>query len=886
MFDLENEIRKWRKSMGRSGNLDDSDIAELESHFREDVARLVESGLDEKTAFEEAVKRSASSKVLGEEYWKVTLFEQNRPFFAPSRFMPALIWSYLRLAFRKMKRQKGYSFINIVGLAAGIACFLLILLFIQFELGYDTYHKDVDRIFRVESIRKSQRGMSQFAGAPPALGPILKTDFPQVEYSSRLNHLRPVTVTVKDKMFKEERLRNVEPDIFNIFHIPFVKGNPSTALERSNTLVLTETLARRYFGDEDPIGKSIKIETILWRTNSPFYEVTGIVKDPPANTHFKYGILISWKTIENSDHTTSWGGGLTTYIKLRKGVDPNKFEEMVTRVAMDYMGEYLRNLGSEFAAKLTPIRKIHLYSHLDDELEPPGNSLYITIFSGIALFILLIASLNFINLSTARSANRAGEVGIRKIVGSHRRQLIGQFIGESTLMAFIALVIAVGLTLTVLPGFNQIVQTQYSYKEFMKPEMMLFYTLIILAVGVIAGLYPALFLSAFKPANVLRGALRSGARSGRIRKILVVVQFAMSITLIIGSMIFYSQFTFMKNRNLGINIDQKLIIDLQENRDRINPDNSASIKQEFLEFSDVDGATFASSVPGRWRYKWRLWPTGEQEDNNQLINCMQVDQDFLKEFGLTIIAGRWHDEKSVSSRIILNETAVKAYGWRSTEEALSKTFMSDKVQVLGVIKDYHFTGLQNQIEPLALFNIRDDYVYLILTLNTADLNQTLSKIEKKYQELFPNKLYQFFFLDEDFAEQYRSEERLGKIFNLFTMLGILIACLGLFGLASFMAEQKTKEIGIRKILGASTSKIVILLSREFTRCVLIANLIAWPVAYLAAHRWLQEFAYRIKPGAFQFVLSGALALLIALITVSWQSIKAALANPSDSLRYE
>ena len=888
MFDLENEILKWRKSIGRSGNLDDSDIAELESHFREDVARLVEAGFDEKAAFDEALNRSASSKMMGEEYRKVSLFEPDCPFWSPRRFMPFLFGSYLKLFFRKMKKQKGYSFINIIGLVAGIACCILILLYVRFELSYDAFHEDADRIFRVGGILKTQRGVTHSAGAPPALGAVLKTDFPQVECSSRLTSLRPVIVTYKDNMFKEDRVRNVEPVIFHIFRIPFVKGNPSTALERPNTLVLTETLARKYFGEEDPVGKSIKIENIVLETDSPFYEVTGIVEDFPANTHFKYGILISWKTIERDRHTTDWGGALPTYVKLKKRTDLDLFEESVTRVVTENLEEYLKNRGADFTASIMPVKNIHLYSQLRDELEPPGNPLYILIFSGIGLFILLIASLNFINLSTARSANRAGEVGLRKIVGAYRRQLIGQFIGESILMAFISVVIAVGLTLLALPAFNQVVQTKYSCKEFMKLDMILFYAVISLALGVAAGLYPALFLSTHKPADVIKGVLRSGARSGMVRKVLVVVQFSISIILIIGTMIFYSQLNFMKNRHLGIDIDQRLVIDLQDNE--IDPNSAGSIKQEFLKFQDVEEATFASSVPGRWRYKWRLWPTGEQKDNNQLINCMQVDQDFLDVFELTLIGGRWYNEKQLSERtnagVILNETAVKAYGWRSFEEALSKTFMPEKLPVLGVIKDYHFTGLQNQIEPLSLFNIMDDYVYLILALNTSNLNQTLSSIENKFKKLFPNKLYQHFFLDEDFAEQYRAEERLGTIFNFFTLLGILIACLGLFGLASYMAEQKTKEIGIRKILGAPTFKIVIQLSKEFTKCILIANLIAWPIAYFAVHRWLQEFAYRIKPGVFQFVFSGALALLIALITVSWQSIKAASANPVDSLRYE
>ncbi|MFC1725105.1 ABC transporter permease [candidate division KSB1 bacterium] len=803
-------------------------------------------------------------------YWSFTMFK-----------------NYLKVAFRNFRRQKSFSAINILGLAVGITCSILILLYINFELSYDTYHKDADRIYRINRTLKTKNGIMTIAYAPNMLGPTLKSTFPQVEDVSRIVSFRPVTVKYGERKFKQENMRVVEPGLFNILNISFIKGDPSSALERPNTVVLTEEAARKYFGDEDPIGRNIEIGTVVYKTRSPFYEITGIVTAPPQNTFFKYEFLFSWKSLEPDEHTMQWAASNPTFIKLDPAVKREEFEAEVTQLCRDNMEDFLKSRGAEISISLTPVKDIHLYSNLMGELETPGNPVYIYIFSAVGILILLTASLNFINLSTARSANRSTEVGMRKIVGAQRAQLIRQFIGESALSILTAFVIAVVVTAVILPFFNQIVQMDFSAGDFLNTKMMFYYILILICISVVSSIYPAIFLSSFRPAQALKGIVQSGSRSGRIRKILVVSQFTISITLIIGTIIFFSQLDFMKNKDYGINMKQKIVIDMQDNN---VGSNFKSIKDEFQHHSGIEGATFSSAVPGRRTYRWRLWPTGKKEDNSLIINCIGVDMDFFKEFDIDFAVGVEFDPENVSRQsipgMILNETAVKAFGWNSAEEALTKTLMDSRDRIIGVVRDFHFTGLQNLIEPAAIFYLREDFRFLILSVSTDDINRTISFIEEKYNVLFPGQVFTYFFLDEDFRNQYQTEEQLGRILSAFTILAILIACMGLFGLASFMAEQKTKEIGIRKVLGASNLKIVSIFSMEFFKCMLISGFIACPLSYYISHRWLLEFAYRIKIGIFPFLLSVFFVAIIVFLTVSYQSLKAAAANPVDSLRIE
>ena len=576
------------------------------------------------------------------------------------------------------------------------------------------------------------------------------------------------------------------------------------------------------------------------------------------------------------------------YIKLAEGVDADLFQEKIRYLPHQYIGKELEEQGVEFSLIMQPIRDIHLYSHLNWEAEASGNPLYVRIFIGVGLLILLITCMNFINLTTARSANRAGEVGMRKVVGAQRRQLIGQFLGESVLLAAIAMVFSCFFVMLLLPAFNNLLGAKFSWAHMLNPAIVLSLCGIMLFLGVIGGSYPAFFLSAFKPSAVLRGSLRAGTKGVLMRKILVVGQFAISITLIIGTILFEQQLNYMKNTDLGFDKEQKLVIEFD--RSIITPSTYESVKTEMLKHPSITGATFSSSVPGRWMYLWQMWPYGERDTNSQLINCFQVDYDFLHEYDIELVAGRYFqkemgtDQPGVGN--ILNEAAVRTFGWNSVEEVLGKDITDENSPVIGVVKDFHFRGLQNKVEPLLMFVMVEDFRYISLTVNTENLSETLAFIDQKYQELYPNTIYEYFFLDKDFDMQYWAEEQIGKIFSIFTFFGIFIACLGLLGLASFVAEQRTKEIGIRKVLGASVSGIVVMLSREFVKWVLLANIIAWPLAWLGMNYWLRDFAYRIDITITPFIVSGLLALIIAFVTVSVQTFKAGRANPVQSLNYE
>jgi putative ABC transport system permease protein len=889
MFDLEKAIRQWRKELRKNEALEDGYIAELEAHLREEIENQTSQGISEEEAFEKAIAAVGDVEGIGAEFYKTnTRHLSGYPPWKTPRLMPALFWNYIKIAFRKIKRHKGYSFINIAGLAVGIACCIFIILFVWLELSFDTYHPDVKHIFRVGLIIETEQGKRAQVSNLIPMGPALKENYPQVKYAGRvcIAFSQP-TVKYQDKMFKEEDIFKADSEIFSIFHIPFVQGDPTTALDGPNTAVLTEFIAEKYFSEENPLGKTLKI-------NEKVFMITGVVKNPPQNTHLQFGILLSYEIIDEPPWMRGWHAlafPALTYIKLMPGVSPEEFEKQISRVPHEYIGEQLKEMGAVYTNFLQPIRDIHLYSYTEEGKKPSRNLIYIYIFSVVGVLILLIACMNFMNLSTARSANRSGEVGIRKVVGAKRGQLVRQFIGESLIISFISLIVALTIVHLALSLYNNLAGTQFTSSVLFQPTIILGSITLALFVGVAAGIYPAIFLSAFQPVSVLKGSLRAGSRGSIMRKVLVVGQFGISIALIIATIIVYRQLNYMRNQPLGFDKEQKLVLVLS-GWDVIE-DNYDIVKEEFLRHSSVTSATASSGVPGRGINRLWIYPSSDEPENGQTPMILRCDQDFISVYGIKMLAGRPFQKEmgtdKLSGNFIINEAAVKSFGWDSLEEAVDRQIMvgsrRDKYKVIGVVKDFHWYGLQNAIEPFVARFV-SMYRYITLNVNTENLPQTLSFIEDKYGELFPDQVFEYFFVDTDFDRQYSFEERLGRIFRIFTFLGIFIACLGLFGMAAFIAEQRTKEIGIRKVLGAPVSGIVFLLSKEFIRWILVANIIAWPMAYFAVHRWLQNFAYRTNIGLEIFILSAVLALLIALFTVSFQAVKAATSNPVDSLRYE
>jgi putative ABC transport system permease protein len=803
-----------------------------------------------------------------------------------------MLKSYLKTAFRNIKRQKAYSFINIAGLSMGLTCCIFIYMYVQHETSYDSYHEDSDQLYRVTVALTYPTGLRHFAGVSPMLTPYARENFPQVEYAARIwTNEVDQQVAYGDKIFKEDRrnIITIEKDILNILSIPLKQGDPENALTRPFTAVISNRAAQKYFGDEDPLGK------ILTVGNSDI-EITGVTEELPGNTFFKFTMLISWSSLPDEEVNSPWyntwfGAYPITFIKLASGVDPNEFAELCSGTVYDNAKEILDGRNAEYKCVLQPVTEIHLHSDYIWDIFPHSNVIYIYIFSGIGLFIFFIACINFINLSTARSSKRACEVGMRKVAGAQKGQLLVQFIGESMLITLISFTIAITAVLLLMPKFNELAVLEIGYSDLLQPGFIYGMLIIIFFVGLTAGGYPALFLSSFKPVSVLRGSIRTGLKGGKLRKALVIGQFTLSIAMISSVLVFNGQIDYMKNQPLGFDKEQKLIINVDGNG--IGRNNYRSIKAEFSAFPSVNGVCFSSSIPGRGSvYNYRVYPEGEKETNAHLLSCIFVDEDYLSVYGIRITAGENLIEAARSSAETyiwtINETAVNAFGWSSPDEALNvRLTEQEPVRLIkGVFKDHHFAGLQNSIEPQAIIMGQFGGSFMTINTDTENIRDTVSLIEQKYKTLFPGRVFEYFFLDDDFNMQYTREEQTSKIFGIFTSMGIFIACLGLYGLAAFMAEQRTKEIGIRKVMGASVSGILNLLSREFLFMVIVANVIAWPLSYYVMNRWLQNFAYRIDIGVVPFVLAGIIAILIALISVSFHSLKAAKANPVDSLRYE
>lgn len=787
--------------------------------------------------------------------------------------------NYLKFAFRNLKRHKIYSFINIFGLAVGMACAILILLWIQDELSYDRFHENADDIYRVVETWQYSSGEIDYNRVTPGpLAPVLKADYPEIIHSTRFFGGFEKWQLTNDKKSYLSPGGAVDSAFFSIFTFPFVKGNPKTAFSKPHSIVMTEDLAKKIFGDDDPLGETIQLE---YRT----FEITGIIENIPRNSHIRFDFLIPCEIFSSLEEDWT-SNNCYTYVLLQKNWSHKELSEKIAGVIKKHSPTSIETLY------LQPLNQIHLFS-----LEGGGLITYLYIFSAMAFFILLIACINFMNLSTARSAKRFKEVGIKKVVGSSRMQLIKQFLSESILLSFVAFACSVVLVELLLPVINSLLGIQLK----MHYSGGLFLSLIGIAIitGIISGSYPAFFLSSFNPVTVLKGHLSltsfkqwrtrkdSGgfSRSSTLRRILVVTQFSLSIIFIVCAMVVYSQLNFIKKRDLGFNKEQ--IVHLRM-RGEFKQKYEA-IKNELLKNSNILSVTATDRTPVMWSnstddVNW----DGKRADEKIGMGVRMVDYDYIKTFQMEMAQGRFFSKEFLTDAtegFIVNESAVKAMGMKSP---IGKRFSlwNRHGKIIGVIKDFHTESLHQEIEPFVLLIWPDWYGRMSIKLKSDNVSSALGFLENKIKEFVPDYPFEYQFLDEEIDNLYKTEQLTGKIIIYITLLAILISCLGLFGLASFTAEQRTKEIGIRKVLGASVSGIVVLLSREFTKWVAIASIIAWPIAYFVMYKWLQNFVYRASISWWTFLLAGVVALAIALLTVSYQSIKAALANPVDSLRYE
>ena len=907
MKNLEKNIKQWRKSLDKNEALEDGYKEELECHLRDKIEYLMGQGSTEEEAFAEAVAKIGKVDSIGSEYFKTdTRHISGRPSWHKHRWMPSLIANYFKIGIRKIKRQKIYSLINITGLAVGLACCAVIILYVNNEMTYDSYHKDADRIFRIGVHTINQVGEFWMIKTPGPLGSTLKANYPQVETAVRIvppyENPHNVLIVQQEKRFFENRVWFADKELFQVFHIPFIYGNPSTALQDPRAVVITEAMANKYFGEEPPLHKILQIE-IDYDTGSveiEDYVVTGVVKNSPSNTHFKFDFLLSIPTLISNrpDFEEDWlhPPPKYTYVKLDPQANVDEFEEQLQQIAEICNQQYLERTNRPrqlYEFFLQPVTRIHMHSRLMGEIDPPGNWYYVYIYSIVAFLILLIGCMNFINLSAALSTTRIQEVGLRKVVGAQRRQLIWQFQGESLLITLLAFMVSFGLMAILLFPFNQMAGTELTFSGLLQPAVLLALLGLLFFVSMGAGSYPAFILTSFKPAAVLHGKSAPTSRGSVIQKLLVVGQFAISIFLVICTLTVFKQLNFMQGRALGFALEQKLILRVKSNMNHLRRDYE-KIKEDFLQNPSILGTTVSSSVPGD-KLDSGYYLTTKPGDfrGAPFINVITMDYDFIPQYEIKMIAGRPFQRdlgNDAAGAYVINRAAVKRLGFATPAEALGQSYMASyhrqTKRIVGVTENFHYRGMQELVKPL-IMDIEGSLMNTItLNIRVENMKDLMRFITEKWKEHFPGVPMDYAFLDENFGRAYRYEVQMSRLLGIITTLGFIIACLGLFGLASFVVQYRKKEIGIRKVLGASATNIVALLSRRFVLLICISVVIASPLAFYAMNKWLLDFAYRVQMGWIVFAVAAAGALAIALATVGLQGIRAAYTNPVNSLRDE
>jgi putative ABC transport system permease protein len=814
-----------------------------------------------------------------------------------------MIQKYIKIALRNIKWQKSYSFINIAGLAIGMAVCILILLYVREEITYDIHHEYKDRIYRIQRYYIGSDGSIRWKlpTLAPSFVPLLENDFPEMEHIARMTSAGKKMIAFGEKHFVEERIFYAEQDISEILTLPFIKGNPKTALKNPRSVVLTESMAHKYFGDSEPLGQ----ELIFDAEYSGI--VTGIIRDIPRKSHFHFDILISFTTLAGLGEGTKeyfFGSNnfsdnvCPTYMRLAENVDIEDVETRIPEFLNRHLGSWeVEGIGTVQASErihleFMKVTDIHLHSHTMAELEPNGDIRYVWLFTTIAAFILIIACINFINLSTARASKRAKEVGLKKVVGANRRILTIQFLTESLFFALLSLVLAIVIVYLVLPYFNNFSGHDIKLNILTNISDILLLFFVLITTGIVAGLFPAIYISAFKPITILRGELTKGRKGIFLRKILVVLQFTISVILIISVIIVYRQMSFINHTKLGFDRENIILIPM----DAVIKEHWLDFKQQLLAHPNIVAVTASKRAPAGHLLDspgFRTIVNGEVVDSEIHMPHNRTEHDFFKTYGIKIIAGRDFSleySSDATAAFILNDMAVRKLGWKRPENAIGAP-MSSKApdrdgKIIGVVQDFNYESLHHAIKPMLSY-IRIEATNTIgLRLAPGNLQETIAHVQKVCDAFHPGVPVSYTFMDDRINQQYQNELRMMEIFGYFSLFAIIVACLGLFGLASFTAEQRTKEVGIRKTLGATVKNITLLLSKEFTKWVIMANIIAWPISYIVMETWLQNFAFRVQIGIAVFPLTTIMALAIAILTVSYQSIRAALANPIDALRYE
>jgi putative ABC transport system permease protein len=797
--------------------------------------------------------------------------------------------NYLKIAFRNIMMQKLYSIITVIGLAVGISCCLLIMLYVKQELSYDKFYPNADNIFRIghTTIRPNRTSIS--AATPTPLAPALKAEYPEIEHITRIYFDSQVLFEYEEKQIYEDRVIYADPAFFDVFPFPLIKGDPSHLLDTPQSMVITASIAEKYFGDEDPLGKTFQVN----KQNN--FMVTGVMEDVPVNSHFHFDFVISFLAKNKQNFglwLDLWTGFTTlyTYAVLPENIDVENFQARIDDIITRNSG---KRPDIERKTFLQPLKSIYLYSHIEDEIETNNFISNLLILSTISFLILIIACINYMNLATAQSSKRAREVGMRKVLGAQRFQLIRQFMGESILLTLLAMFISLATVELFLPAFSSLVGKPVDFDYGHNVLFLLGFFLITLLVGIISSLYPALFMSRHQPIKTLKGIKEAGRASfGQVlfKRSLVIAQFVVSILLIVCTLIINQQLKFMRSAHLGFDKEHMITVPLQSDSGRKKYE---AIKSELLANPSVIGATACLRAPISGNV---IVTYGRPEEASReqafLVYHNFVDMDYMDTFGIELAAGRKFSREfstDVKEAFIVNEATVRKSGFSSAEDALNKGFrtgMGIQGTIIGVMKDFHMSSFHEEIEPM-IFGFDPEYFWEIdVKMRSDNIPGTLSAVEKTFKNFIPGYPFNYTFLDEDIDSLYQGEEQTGAIIRTFSIMAILIACLGLFGLAAFSAEKRTKEIGIRKVLGATSSNIMFHLSTEFTKWVLLANLLAWPISYYVMYKWLQGFAYRTSISLWAFVMGAVVSFSVALITVSYQALKSAVSDPVNSLRYE
>jgi hypothetical protein len=881
MFDLEKAIKDWKKGLAKNEALEDTYLAELEAALRDEVADLVRRGEGESEAFRRVSSEMGDGVTVGAEFAKV---RRRRPGGSLGRLrallIPALLGNYVRIALRKVRHQRGYSFINIAGLAVGLACCALMMLWVRDELGFDRFHANGDSIFRLLTETKNGAAVTLDARAPTPTGPAVKAEVPEVLDFCRYRTNKNYGVKLGDKKVWDAVIGIADPSFFTMFTFPFLKGDPRTALEGPRSIVVTESLARTFFGDEDPMGKLLTV-------SRDSYTVTGVIRDVPENSHLHFACVIPIVNMHEYHHVDfeNWGSMFfNCYVRLAPQASPAEAAAKMSGLVAK------RRNKPNIALRAQPLKDIHLRSDLNFDLDnyAQGSAPTLTLFSIAAAAILLLACINFMNLATARSANRGKEVGLRKVTGARRSDIVKQFLGESVVLSFLGLGLALLLLWFILPLFNGFAGKQLAFARMFDPGLLAAVLGVTLLAGLLAGSYPAFYLAAFEPARVLKGAFFGGERGqSALRKGLVVLQFALTVFFVLGTLIVDKQLRFVRTKDLGI--DTHLVVTTVLRSERQKEAILADPRILSASQSAPPGAAPRAAIDVSWE--------GQAPGDNTPFFPVPVDPDFLETFRAEMAEGRFFAKETESDRqeaVVVNETAARAMGPGSalgkrltiTAISMEGETETNTYRVIGVMRDFHQGSLRRAIEPMAFTWNGDQGPWLNLRISSIGVSETIQFLERTWKSFVPEFHFTYEFLDDRYDSFYKQDRRTRSILGVFTALAMFTACLGLVGLASFVAEKRTKEIGIRKVLGASAGGLVLMQSREFLGWVLVANAIALPAAYFAAGRWLRGFAYRVDPGIAPALLAVVFSAAVAFLSVAYKAVQAARANPIDSLKYE